>query len=158
MSCANCASVTWRGGSSALWHPTQVLAVCARLPDAHAHSAKANNTKRQSPLFCHVAINGHRYDVTKRKNAGSSDQRSATLLSPSFEKREQDPNGPCQSKSHDPEQFAIDVPDLRRNQLQTLKHEHEIPLRANSRGRGAERIRFSSQFPRQPRSQRTQHA
>src|SRR5271165_3682316 len=153
MSCANFASVTWSGGSSTLWHSTHVLAVCARIPDAHAHSVSIRIGIRQSPLFCHVTINRHRHDVTQRKHADSPDQHSATLTSLAFEKREKDPNASSQSKSHDPEKFAINAPDLRGNELQTLKHEHEIPLRANSRRSGAKRIRFGSQFPRQPRRQ-----
>src|SRR5579872_1513830 len=118
MSWANFASVTCSGGSSTLLHSRQVLvAVCAPIPGAHAQSAAASSTNPRTPLFCHVAINRHRHDVTQREHANSPDQCSAALLSTPFEKRQQHPNRPCQPKRQNPHELPIDTPNLRWNQF-----------------------------------------
>src|SRR5580704_16334332 len=110
MSCVNCASVTCSGGSSALWHSKQVLAVCARIPVDHAHNAAASKTNPRTQLFCHVAINGHRHDVTQRKHPRSPNQRSTSLLSISFQKRQQHPHSTRQPKSQSTYELTIDAP------------------------------------------------
>src|SRR6266571_2108117 len=120
--------------------------------------ASNTNVALEIPLFREVSIDRHRKDVSERKDACAHDEFAATSTARLIEERKQRPDKPRGTEYENADDFTVREPQLCGNLFKRLKHEHEVPLGTDARGRGREGIRLRSQLPGQDRSQCPENA
>src|SRR6266700_840334 len=158
MSFANCCSVTCKGGSMLPWQTRQVFCARGQTAPPKDSATRTRNRAFDAPLFRRIAIERHRYDVSKRKNSRAHDEFPAAPAPGLIEERQQHPDESRGPENQNADDFTIHEPQFCGDFLERLEHEHEVPLRADSRRSRCEGIRFRTQFPGKNGGQRSKNA
>src|ERR1051326_1780207 len=136
--------------------------VCAR-----AKCSRFRSVRRSSELSClwfivvissgEIADDRHHRDVDDDEHAEEGEGELAPAVARRLvEERNEQPEQSARAEDEHADDLAVVAEDFRRDELERLEHEEEVPLRLDAGGRGRERVGLLAQLPREERGERGQ--
>src|ERR1051326_703484 len=111
------------------------------------------------PPSAKITVDRHGCDIKDNNQSNDSKDRLSFSFGRWFiEKWHDQPEQAAEAESHNAEDFAVEDPNLRRDQFERLEHKEEVPFGPDACRSGGEGIGLLAQFPRENCRQGCQRA